>query len=183
MKKALHTVQRIFAVLLVTVVILLLAYNIYLFYERVVDGEEIPLVFGIGTAGVGSGSMEPTIREGDLIVIRRTGDYKDNDIITFYDPKRQEYVTHRIIGITPAGEYFTRGDANPGQDIGSVSPSQVRGEVVAVLPSIGKAAAFLRSPAGIFVICAFFVICYLIRRAIVCFQTGKESDTSHGSRS
>jgi signal peptidase I len=59
-------------------------------------------------------SMEPTIAEGDLIVITRPERVEVGDIGVFQVDG--QVVTHRIVGIDPGGELVTQGDANPTAD-------------------------------------------------------------------
>ena len=47
-----------------------------------------------------SGSMEPTIRPGDRIVLMKTGSIKKSDIIIFKSPEDTEtYLVKRVIGL------------------------------------------------------------------------------------
>ncbi|MBR1751811.1 MAG: signal peptidase I [Ruminococcus sp.] len=88
--------------------------------------------FGKSVLTVVTGSMEPSIHEGDYIIIEKTSadELKVNDIITFVS--RQEdikgmYVTHRIIGIEPDGSFVTKGDANNEADRLSVKSDEILG--------------------------------------------------------
>ena len=70
-------------------------------------------VFGIHWFKVGSGSMEPTLKVNDIILIKKENEYFINDIITFKD--NDEIITHRIIDINDK-EITTKGDANNKED-------------------------------------------------------------------
>ena len=88
--------------------------------------------FGKSVLLVVTGSMEPSISEGDYILIEKcdTDKLKEGDIITFTSHEEDidgRLVTHRIIGINADGSFETKGDANPVADSESVSPSQVEG--------------------------------------------------------
>ena len=72
---------------------------------------------------VKSGSMEPTLRVGDVIVIEPASpeDIKVGDVIVFWNPWYGNLVVHRVVHITEEGVY-TRGDANAGIDPWSPVP-------------------------------------------------------------
>ncbi len=81
-----------------------------------------PFIFGYATYFVVSGSMEPTIKVKDVIIVKKVEDaseLKVSDIITFIG-KGEDFngkiVTHRIIEIeeTASGDvqFRTQGDAN-----------------------------------------------------------------------
>ena len=63
---------------------------------------------------VQSGSMEPAIMIGDIVVVQKQNQYFKNDVITFLN-KDQRVVTHRIIEIKETDgeiQFITKGDAN-----------------------------------------------------------------------
>ncbi len=69
--------------------------------------------FGFRVYRVISGSMQPTLQIGDIIIIRKEKEYHINDIIT-YDTGLTT-VTHRIKSIDNNG-VVTKGDANDVND-------------------------------------------------------------------
>ena len=100
-----------------------------------------------------SGSMEPTLRIGDLLIIRgglkaediHTG-LKDGDIIIFYNPSNPGDlpIVHRAIEkIRKDGKWYfiTKGDNNPLDDyrlFGWIVPeSYIIGKVIFVIPKVG----------------------------------------------
>ena len=137
MKKAFRIIKITVRTLVLVLVALLLAYNIYTLVMRYACGVGIPTVFGYGCAVVETGSMEPAIGAGDFIIVHAEEEYAVGDVITFYDSARGEYVTHRIILVTESG-YTTKGDANNVQDNFTVPQSAVVGRVVAVMNGLGS---------------------------------------------
>ncbi len=103
-----------------------------------------------------SGSMEPEMHAGDVIVSTKVDpeNIAVGDIITFRlnsddDPNR--FVTHRVIEITERDGYLqfkTKGDANEDPDSGAIAESQVVGKVVFIIPYIGHIGNFARSILG-----------------------------------
>lgn len=112
---------------------------------RIVLGQELPQTFGYSHLAVLSGSMEPEISAGDLVVIRRQTAYQPGDIITF--DEGGVFTTHRIMEIRDDG-FCTKGDANNTPDSRPVPFERVVGRVILVIPGAGKVLLFLRSPAG-----------------------------------
>ena len=73
---------------------------------------------------VQSGSMEPAISTGGLIVVKPVDEYKIGDVISFgKNSKIKDPTTHRIHDIKIVGDnisYITKGDANNASDRKSV---------------------------------------------------------------
>ena len=96
---------------------------------------------------VHTGSMTPNIPSGDLVIDRPASSVRPGDVITFAKVPGQ-YTTHRAAAITANG-IKTRGDANPSDDFGYVTKSQIKGRVVAVIPYGGFIAEFFSHPNGV----------------------------------
>lgn len=77
-----------------------------------------------------SGSMQPTLKIGELIVVKEKEQYEVGDIITYYDEKFGGYITHRIIENTRDGKFITKGDFNNVKDEKVVDTKEVVGKVV-----------------------------------------------------
>ena len=69
--------------------------------------------FGFRIYRIASGSMEPYLKVNDIIIIKKSNNYKVNDIITYKTDK--EYITHRIVEIND-DEIVTKGDYNNTED-------------------------------------------------------------------
>jgi len=95
-----------------------------------------------------SGSMEPTIRPGDVVVFAPT-DARELDrgqVILFPDPSRPgRLLTHRIDAPLPDGAYRTKGDANASADSTPVRPEDVRGVARLLVPLAGLPVLWLRT--------------------------------------
>src|SRR5205085_9882515 len=85
----------------------------------------LPQVLHFGTSVVLSGSMEPAIRTGSVIVAVATPQdrLKVGDVITYVRAGDQENVTHRIVDIKSTAEgpsFVTKGDANGAPDVDEI---------------------------------------------------------------
>lgn len=110
---------------------------------------------------VASGSMEPAIKTGSLILTDKTENYQEGEIITFKDPTgSSSTVTHRIAGILADGKFQTKGDANNTVDKKSVSQDQVLGLVFLAIPFLGYALGFSKTLAGLIIM--IIIPCTLI---------------------
>jgi len=122
---------------------------------------------------VQSGSMEPTIKQGSVVVIKPTGNYKIGDIITFgpYN-KTKPPTTHRIYDIKVIDGkpiYITKGDANNAPDQQEVTQKDILGKAIFKIPFIGYAVAFAKKPWGfaiIIIIPAILIITDEIRKIL-----------------
>jgi len=119
----------------------------------------IPAFYSGTNLTVLTGSMEPGIKPGDVVVTRGIDSTNDStlnvgDVIAFLPyPDDPTVVTHRIMGITATdGEisYVTKGDNNNSVDPwGPVEASHVRGKVMYVVPKVGYVKQWFGSHAGV----------------------------------
>ena len=113
---------------------------------------------------VQSGSMEPAIMTGDIIIIRSYENYLKNDTITFHGSEGR-VVTHRIVDIVKKDgkNYFsTKGDANRSQDEDSITQDQIMGKVVLVIPKLGYLVAFSKSLPGLIILALFPAVLFIL---------------------
>ncbi len=101
---------------------------------------------------VKSGSMEPAIMTGGIVVDRPASAYAVGDIITFGpDTKTQIPTTHRIIAVEGEGAsavYTTKGDANDAPDQANIRFSDIHGKMLFTVPYLGFVLDFARKPIG-----------------------------------
>jgi signal peptidase len=114
---------------------------------------------GIRTLTVLSGSMEPAIPVGSVVVVGRVGSdrVRVGDVITFARGRAGEnasnvYTTHRVVQVVGSGpgvSFVTRGDANAKADAAVVPGGQVVGRVMLTIPYLGQVSRFVRTPMGL----------------------------------
>ena len=132
----------------------ILGFNIYTANANSLVGNKLPMPFGYGAAVVLSGSMEPELSKGDLIVVKQTRSYDREDVVVFQDGGA--LVVHRIVEKAD-NEVITKGDANNTDD-GTVALSRIKGEVIFSVPWAGAAIEFIKSPAGTVIIIALAIL-------------------------
>lgn len=143
-------------VIIAVVMICIAFFGSFLVYFglQVVLNTEAPIVIVV------SGSMEPNIREGDLLFVKGanpedikngTAEDKNGDVIVFdarglWAGAPEEPIVHRVVDKYLVGDtwYFrTKGDANPLSDQAPVPEHCIIGVVIGGIPYIGWVKIFL----------------------------------------
>jgi len=123
-----------------------------IFVAGVLIVSSLPITGNIKLLTVISGSMEPTIKLGSVVLIKPEQDYKIGHIITFgKDTKTEKPTTHRVYDIKVEGGqvvYITRGDANNAPDSKEITNKDILGKVLLVVPYAGYVVDFARKPLG-----------------------------------
>ena len=137
--------------LVTSVLFIVLFTTLFLLISSKISGEDVNL-FGYQVKTVLSGSMEPEMQTGSIIVIETGGDtteFQKNDIITFITEEHIP-VTHRITEVINGGEqYMTKGDANDGPDLHPVHAENIIGTYTGVtIPYVGYVLSFATSKQG-----------------------------------
>ena len=144
--------------------------NVFILNASHLTGNAVPMPFGVGASVVLSGSMEPTLSVGDLIVIREREHYENGDVIVYQTGHMP--VVHRIVDISDE-TVITCGDANNVNDT-PFSVAMIKGEVVSVIPRLGYAVWMLKSPVAVVVMLVAAVM--LIEISFRIGKTEKEEE-------
>jgi len=116
---------------------------------------------------VQSGSMEPAIKMGSIVVVKPASEYKVGDIITFGPvTKTKAPTSHRIYDIKVVDGnpvYITKGDANNAPDQREITKREIIGKVLFDVPYLGFAVEFAKKPLG-------FALIIIIPAAIIIFD-------------
>ena len=110
----------------VTVCMFLICVLIFVAYLKIFLKVRSIDVFGYSFFIVKTGSMEPEIIVGELIIVKKQDDYKKDEIITYKE--NDIYVTHRIVE-KKGNSYVTKGDANNENDF-EITNNDILGKVV-----------------------------------------------------
>lgn len=142
--------------------------NIYTVNALRIGGNAVPMPFGVGAAVVLSGSMEPELSVGDLLIVLDSSSYEIGDVVVYQDGNIA--VTHRIVRFSDEEEIVTQGDANNTED-DPISAEAIKGEVVAVIPFVGYVINAIKTP--IVTICILALAVFLLERS---FRAEKQTD-------
>ena len=141
MKKNVKTVIRIILLVLIAV---LVGVSVYSVNAAMLSGNKLPMPFGFGVTVVLSGSMEPEISVGDVLIFLPSEQYEVGDVVVYQTQGIS--VVHRIISME-GDEVVTRGDANTGDDA-PIHAKSIKGEVVCAIPLVGYIVCFIKTPIG-----------------------------------
>jgi len=111
----------------------------------------LPIAGNYKIMAVLSGSMEPAVKTGGIVVVKPQADYAAGDVISFATAAGNVSTTHRIVeAVERNGKtfYITKGDANNANDSNPVDKRNVIGKMLFTLPWAGYLVAFLRQPLG-----------------------------------
>jgi len=104
-------------------------------------------LFPIYPSVIATGSMEPLIKPGDVIILKKLGneEIKPGDVIHYW--QNNIFITHRVINVidSRAKIYQTKGDNNDAADSQPVYHQQVKGKLLYVIPKAGWPSLLLRS--------------------------------------
>lgn len=164
-KKILATVLRLCFLAFVAIV---LGVNVYLWNARSLVGSAMPMPFGVGSAVVLSGSMEPALQVDDLILVCEKAEYEVDDIVVFQDG--HSLTVHRLIALD-GDRVITKGDANNVAD-DPITPDRIIGAVFLRIPFLGLIARILKTPVGI--------VC-LLAAALLLVEVSYRNEKKEGS--
>lgn len=143
-KKIITIIANIFLVLLLLIG-LLVGFSI------------LPIRNNFKILAVNSGSMEPTIKTGELVIIKPQNNYQVGDIITFNFPNSPEsaLTTHRIFEKIIRDDielYKTKGDANNSPDLSLIRKGNILGKYRFGVPYIGYLIGYVKTLPGLVLI-------------------------------
>lgn len=106
-------------------------------------------VFPIYPSVIVTGSMEPLIKPGDIVLVQKIPgeETQIGDVIQYLHLEEEIFITHRIIDLDErvGKKLLTKGDNNPSADSDLVMPEQVKGKVIATIPKVGWLTLLLKS--------------------------------------
>jgi signal peptidase I len=120
----------------------------------------LPLAFGARPHTVLTGSMEPAIAAGDVVIDERISPTaaQVGDVVTFRDPEDQSrLITHRVRSIRRAGSHLwfvTQGDANNTTERWRIAADGELGRVAYTVPWIGHVAVITHTTLGLVLLLA-----------------------------
>ena len=110
-----------------------------------------------------TGSMEPALPVGAVVLTRQSPAYNKNDVIAF--TKDDKTITHRVVEVENKNNvlsYKTRGDANNVDDIDLVRKDTVLGKMYFSIPYLGFFVLYLKTVPGFLIFIVLPSIIYII---------------------
>ena len=167
---------------LLTLAAVIVGLNVYSINASRLAGDAMPMPFGVGAAVVLSGSMEPALSVGDLLIVTEQETYGVGDIVVYCDGATA--ITHRILSVdevevespepdaAPITEtqITTKGDANNTADE-PISPAQIKGEVTLAIPLVGYIVNVIKTP-----VCTVLILAAAILLLERSFRKEKQQD-------
>lgn len=159
---------------LLTAVALLLVF--FLLQSKVAGTE--PAIAGHKIYIVMSGSMEPALKVGSIVVVKPLDpeEIRPGDIITFRSEHNSSVTTHRVNRVEADENgllFYTKGDANEVEDPSPVEPRHLIGKVVLTVPYVGYLFAYARTPQGARTLFGLAVL-VVAGELVYNFMTGKK---------
>lgn len=154
----------IFRIVIYILIIPIIIYNISLIVFSIINKNETPCFFGIKTFVIVSGSMQPDLMIGDIVIVKNC-DKKDinvGDIISYRSG--QSVITHRIVEfIESDGQtgYITKGDNNNVKDNVVVKFEDIEGKYIGKISKLGNVVLFLKNKIVIISIILIFYLIYV----------------------
>ena len=147
--------------LLTPIIVILLVICIFAVYQKIVLKKQNIEILGFKGYIVMTGSMEPSINAGDVIIGKKANEnnIKIGDVITFSSINSGATITHRIVDITNKDGkryYQTKGDNNNSEDVDLVEYKDIQGIVLFKIGKIGKILLQLLTGTGVAFV--FFIL-------------------------
>lgn len=148
----------------IVIILIVLIYVFFTYGLQFILGTSVPV------AVVESNSMYPTLKVGDIIIVKgvQPSQIKVGDIIVFSSKNVYPGLTvvHRVINVMyNDGEYYfrTKGDNNPFPDPCCVAGNEVKGIVIYDIPYIGYITIlFQNNPSFIILVILILVILFAV---------------------
>lgn len=131
--KGIKRIAKIVVDILTAFVFCVLLLVIFAKAKMLFTGNKYIELFDYSIFEVVTGSMSPTIKENDVIIVKKSDKYDVGDIITY--SSENAYITHRIVSISD-NFIITKGDANNTQDK-AISYNDVVGKVIKIYSNFG----------------------------------------------
>jgi len=143
-------IKKCISIIMYLLLIPIMIYNLSLIYGSIVNPNETPSFFGIKTYVIISGSMEPNLNIGDIVIARsienQEEEIKVGDIISYR--KGHSVITHRIVDIKKDENGILRitakGDNNNVKDSEDILINNIEGKVIGVISKLGKITMLLQ---------------------------------------
>lgn len=133
-------------------IIIIIIFLLNICYSKIILKDSLIKVFGKAFVIVTTGSMEPEIKSGELIIISEENRYYKGDIVTYEDDENF-LVTHRIVNIDE-NKFIAKGDSNNINDEENLN-SSIKGKVIYHSKMLGNFVLYFLKPIVVIYIIIF----------------------------
>ncbi|PKK95893.1 MAG: signal peptidase I [Tenericutes bacterium HGW-Tenericutes-4] len=134
--KVFKTIDKIISFILIAFIVIAGFSSLFFTYHKAQN--KIVNIFGYSVYYVVTGSMEPYLEVGDVLLIKKTAaeNIDEQDIITYQTTQgvlSGNFITHRVIKKNYVGEnivFVTKGDANSVADTEIITEQKIKGVFV-----------------------------------------------------
>lgn len=144
--------------IIILIIVTLMLANTFFIYNLIFEKSILTKIFGFGILIVNSGSMNPEISVGELIIIKEKDSYKVGDIVTI-SVDNEYLVTHRIIDVKD-NKYITKGDNNNCIDEKDIEYQEIEGKVIFHSKLLGKVYQFRYYLIILFILILIYLIIF-----------------------
>ncbi len=140
--------------LIILFLLFIIASSIFSIVQAKLNPKAIPSFLGLKPFTILSGSMQPFLEKGDMILVKPVEAEKieAGDVITFRMDE-ETLVSHGVVDLSldedGISRYITKGDANETEDIQPIGEDQLIGKFLLSIPKGGYLAKFTQTPKGI----------------------------------
>ena len=182
-----RSIAVVFAAVLCVILISLFICHIILLVKGNTNENEVPSLFGISPLYVLTDSMDPEIKGGDLIFVKKVvaQDVSNGDVIAFFDPLSadKDVVAHRVKEVLTDEQgnvfFVTKGDANNTVDIVTVPADNLVGKYMFRVRGMGRVAMFLQSTPGLIVSVSVPLLMLIVFETVRFVRNKKNSRVSN----
>lgn len=148
--------RKLLLYVILALLVLVILSNVYMGINKWVTGNPVPKIMGYAPLIVISGSMEPAIKLGDVIIIkeRKAKDYHVGEVVSYLDGNT--VYTHRIVRME-GDQYILKGDRNNAED-DPVEKDLIVGKALFKLPYLGKLIVQFKNPVGMGVLVLMLLV-------------------------
>ena len=139
---------------MLTILLVLASYSKFILKQKLIKVGDYSILVVL------TGSMEPTIKAGEMILIKEKDQYQVGDIVTYIDEDAY-FITHRITQIN-GNECITRGDNNNVDDQ-PINRKDIIGKVIHIGHEYGIYLKIIKTPT---VFITFFISIILMDIAL-----------------
>ncbi len=154
--------KKILKIIFWIILIIIVIYSTTIIFQKIVRKDKTPDFMGYKNFIILTGSMEPTLKPGDIVFVKETTNINEQDIISF--KVENAIVTHRVVEIENENGknfYITKGDANSDNDIELISIEYVEGKYAFKIPLLGNIILFFQRPVGMVVLVIILIFIFI----------------------